>query len=168
MKAAHSLLITLALAAGPVFAQGDGHPHSSHAAPARQEAPSSHAAPLGAPGDAGKVTRTVAVSMSDAMRFTPATLRVKKGETIRFVVKNTGRIKHEMVLGTVAELKEHAAVMTRFPEMEHDDPNAISVDPGQTGELIWAFSKAGKFDFACLVPGHFEAGMRGKISVSSK
>ena len=69
------------------------------------------------------------------------------------------------VMGSLAELKEHAKIMTKFPEMEHDDPNAISVEPGKTGELVWRFTKAGKFDFACLVPGHFEAGMQGKIAV---
>lgn len=124
-----------------------------------------HASPLGQPGNPAKVTRTVDIVMSDAMRYTPASVKVKRGETIRFRVKNTGRIKHEMVLGSLAELKEHAKTMARFPEMEHDNPNAISVEPGQTGELVWRFTKAGKFDFACLVPGHFEAGMQGKIAV---
>ena len=103
--------------------------------------------------------------MSDAMRYTPSSIVVKRGETIRFRVKNTGQIKHEMVLGSLAELKEHAKTMAKFPDMEHDDPNAISVEPGKTGELVWRFTKAGKFDFGCLVPGHFEAGMQGKIAV---
>ena len=124
-----------------------------------------HASPLGQPGNPAKVTRTVDIVMSDAMRYTPSSIKVKRGETIRFRVKNTGQIKHEMVLGSLAELKEHAKTMTKFPEMEHDDPNAISVEPGKTGELVWRFTKAGKFDFACLVPGHFEAGMQGKIAV---
>ena len=124
-----------------------------------------HAAALGQPGNPAKVTRTVDIVMSDAMRYTPASIKVKRGETIRFRVKNAGQIKHEMVLGSLAELKEHAKIMTKFPEMEHDDPNAISVEPGKTGELVWRFTKAGKFDFACLVPGHFEAGMQGKIAV---
>jgi uncharacterized cupredoxin-like copper-binding protein len=94
-----------------------------------------------------------------------AIITVKRGETIKFVVKNTGKMKHEMVLGTLKELKEHAALMQKFPEMEHADPNQISVDPGKTGELIWQFTKAGTFDFACLQPGHFEAGMVGKVAV---
>ena len=124
-----------------------------------------HASLLGQPGNPAKVTRTMDIVMSDAMRYTPASIKVKRGETIRFRVKNAGQIKHEMVLGSLAELKEHAKIMTKFPEMEHDDPNAISVEPGKTGELVWRFTKAGKFDFACLVPGHFEAGMQGKIAV---
>lgn len=103
--------------------------------------------------------------MRDTMRFVPDYIDVKRGETIRFVVKNNGKLKHEMVLGSAKELKEHAALMQKFPEMEHVDPNQVSVDPGKTGELIWQFTKAGKFDFACLHPGHFDAGMVGKIGV---
>jgi uncharacterized cupredoxin-like copper-binding protein len=91
---------------------------------------------------------------------------VKRGETIRFVARNTGKEKHEMVLGTIEELKKHAELMRKFPEMEHADPNQVTVDPGKTGELVWQFTKAGTFDFACLVPGHFEAGMFGKVRVN--
>lgn len=144
-----------------VLAHGDEH----HGMKEDRHA-SGHAAALGKPGDPNKVTRTVEVEMSDAMRFTPASIRVKRGETIRFVVKNTGKVKHEMVLGTVKELKEHADMMKKMPEMEHADPNQVSAEPGKTGELIWQFTKAGTFDFACLQPGHFEAGMVGKVRVS--
>src|SRR3990172_3973440 len=124
-----------------------------------------HAETLGRPGDPGKVTRNVEVEMNDAMRFSPASIRVKRGETIRFIVRNTGKLKHEMVLGTIEELKEHAELMRKFPEMEHADPNQASVEPGKTGELIWQFTDAGTFDFACLQSGHFEAGMVGKVHV---
>lgn len=120
---------------------------------------------FGKPGDPAKVSRTVAVEMTDAMRFTPASIAVKKGETIRFVVKNSGQLKHEMILGTIKELREHAELMKKFPEMEHEDPNQLSLDPGRTGELDWQFTRVGTFDFACLQPGHFDAGMRGKIAV---
>jgi uncharacterized cupredoxin-like copper-binding protein len=125
-----------------------------------------HAAALGKPGDPKKEARTVEVGMNDMMRFTPDKIEAKRGETIRFVVKNTGKLKHEMVLGSAKELKEHAALMQKFPEMEHADPNQVSVDPGKTGELIWQFTKEGKFDFACLQPGHLEAGMVGKVNVA--
>ncbi len=126
-----------------------------------------HASSLGKPGDAKKVTRTIDVAMSDAMRFSPANIAVKRGETIRFVVKNDGKIKHEMVLGTVKELKAHAALMRKFPEMEHADANQVAVDPGKTGEMIWQFTRAGKVDFACLQAGHYEAGMAGKVTVAA-
>ena len=124
-----------------------------------------HGEAIGKPGDPGKVTRGIVVEMSDAMRFRPDSIRVKEGETIRFTVRNAGKLKHEMVLGTIGELKEHADLMRKFPEMEHDDPNQVVVEPGGTGELIWQFTRAGTFDFACLIPGHFEAGMLGRIRV---
>jgi uncharacterized cupredoxin-like copper-binding protein len=122
-------------------------------------------AAYGRPGDPAKASRTVAVDMSDAMRFTPALITARKGETIRFALSNSGKLRHEMVLGSSTELKEHAALMRKFPEMQHTDPNRLSVDPGKTGALVWQFTRAGTFDFACLQPGHFEAGMRGKITV---
>lgn len=124
-----------------------------------------HASQVGSPGDAAKVSKTVEIDMNDTMRFTPAIISVKRGETIRFLVKNSGKVKHEMVLGSIKELQEHSALMQKFPEMEHSDPNQVSLAPGESGELVWQFSKAGRFDFACLQPGHFEAGMRGNIVV---
>ena len=126
-----------------------------------------HASTLGKPGDPKDLTRTIEVAMNDTMRYTPSDIAVKRGETIRFIVKNDGKIKHEMVLGTIKELKEHAALMLKFPEMEHADPNQVSVAPGKTGEMIWQFSRAGKVNFACLQPGHYEAGMTGKVMVSN-
>lgn len=141
--------------------QKDDHAHQG----AKADAPEDHAAALGEAGDPTKVSRTMEVEMNDSMRFKPSSISIKRGETVRFVVKNGGKMKHEMVLGSISELKEHAALMLKFPEMEHVDPNQVSVEPGKTGELVWKFTKAGKFDFACLQPGHFEAGMRGKIAV---
>lgn len=124
-----------------------------------------HAGAMGQPGDAAKASRTVQVDMNDMMRFKPSQIAVKRGETVRFIVTNSGKVKHEMVLGSMKELKEHAELMRKMPEMEHADPNMVSVEPGKTGELVWQFTKAGKFDFACLQPGHFEAGMKGKVAV---
>jgi uncharacterized cupredoxin-like copper-binding protein len=150
---APSILIAVgvALAAAGAAANGDEH-HDKHAA-------------FGQPGDPAKVSRSVAIDMNDTMRYNPARISVKRGETIRFVVRNSGQLKHEVVLGTVKELREHAALMRKFPEMEHADPNQLAVDPGKTGELLWQFTKSGTFDFACLQPGHYEAGMHGKIAV---
>lgn len=120
---------------------------------------------FGKPGDPAKVTRTVKVEMHDTMRYKPASITVKRGETIKFEVVNKGKIEHEFVLGQAKSLKEHAEMMRKFPDMEHADPNQVEVEPGKTGELVWQFTKPGKFDFACLIPGHFEAGMKGKVSV---
>ena len=141
--------ILLTFAALPVCAHGDD----------------AHANPNGQPGNPTKVTRTIAISMSDAMRFSPASVSVRKGDTVRFVVTNSGKVKHEWVLGSADELKEHAALMQKFPEMEHADANQLSVAPGKTGEIVWQFTDAGTVNFACLQPGHFEAGMRGTVVV---
>jgi uncharacterized cupredoxin-like copper-binding protein len=148
-----ALSIVLAVAATRVCA---------HDADQRQPG---HDDAFGRPGDSAKVSRTIDVEMNDTMRFIPEKIAVKKGQTVRFLVKNAGRLKHEMVLGTAKELREHAELMKKFPEMEHDDLNELSLDGGKTGELVWQFTKAGTFDFACLQPGHYGAGMHGKIAV---
>ncbi|MEJ7688795.1 MAG: cupredoxin family protein [Variovorax sp.] len=121
---------------------------------------------IGKPGTATKATRTVKVDMTDGMRFNPSSIQVKQGETVRFVVTNSGKLKHEMVLGTDAELKAHYEEMKKNPEMEHDDPNMVTLDAGKTGEVVWQFTRAGKVDFACLQPGHYEAGMKGAVNVA--
>lgn len=122
---------------------------------------------IGKPGVAAKVTRTVTVDMKDDMRFHASEFSVKQGETIRFIAKNSGKVKHEMVLGTAKDLKDHYEVMKKNPEMEHADANMVTVAPGKSGEIIWQFTKAGKVDFACLQPGHFDAGMKGLVTVAS-
>lgn len=148
-----TVTLALALAAQTGFAHDDhAHGHDSEA--------------IGKPGVATATTRTVNVNMTDNMRFTPSNIVAKQGETIRFVIKNSGVIKHEFVLGTEKELKEHYEVMKKNPEMEHSDPNMITLAGGQTGEVVWQFTKAGKIDFACLQPGHYDAGMKGKVAVA--
>ena len=152
-----TITVTLALA---IVAQAS-FAHDDHAHGHDNEA-------IGKPGTATATTRTVNVNMTDNMRFTPSNIVAKQGETIRFVVKNSGGIKHEFVLGTEKELKEHYEVMKKNPEMEHSDPNMITLTGGQTGEVVWQFTKAGKIDFACLQPGHYDAGMKGKVAVAGK
>jgi len=123
---------------------------------------------IGKPGKAANAKRTVSVDMLDTMRFKPDSIMVKTGETIKFVIKNSGKVKHEMVLGTEKELKEHYELMKKNPEMEHDDDNQVTVQPGKTGEIIWQFTKTGKVNFACLQLGHFDAGMKGVVMVGGK
>ncbi len=130
-----------------------------------QAAPHGHAVVYGEPGDPKAVTRTIKVDMADSMRFTPALIEIRRGETIRFLIENKGKLKHEMTLGTAHDLEEHAAEMKKNPGMEHDEPNNANVDPGKTGEIVWRFTRAGTFEFACLHVGHFDAGMRGRIAV---
>ncbi|MFT6465033.1 plastocyanin/azurin family copper-binding protein [Halopseudomonas sp.] len=114
-----------------------------------------------------QVDRELIIRMDDNMRFTPDHFEVAEGETLKLVIKNEGKMLHELVLGTAAELEEHAALMAKFPGMEHDEPYMAHVGAGQTQTLIWTFNRAGRFDFACLLPGHFQAGMVGGLEVST-
>lgn len=122
----------------------------------------------GEPGDPSKPARVVNVVMREAdgkMLFSPDRLEVRKGEQIRFVVRNNGELEHEIVVATFEENEKHAIEMRKNPDMEHDDPNARRLDPKKSGEMVWKFTKPGEFEFACLIPGHREAGMHGKIIV---
>lgn len=121
---------------------------------------------VGVPGTASEVDKTIEIVMDDTMRFVPDSINVEAGQTIRFELKNAGKVKHEMVIGELEYLIEHSALMIKFPSMEHDDPNMLLLDPEANGELIWTFSKAGKIDFACLQPGHYDAGMKGAVVVA--
>ncbi|HEY2256702.1 MAG TPA: cupredoxin family protein [Variovorax sp.] len=160
------LLQTAAAAAAFVAFGALAHGDEEHAATARKfDAGKVEETAFGREGNPSQVTRTLQVGMSDAMRFTPENLTVQRGETIRFVLRNDGKLLHEMVLGTREALKAHAEMMKKFPEMEHADANMAHVKPGAEGDIVWQFSKAGDFQFACLQPGHFEAGMLGKVTV---
>jgi uncharacterized cupredoxin-like copper-binding protein len=121
----------------------------------------------GEPGNPKKPARTVTVTISDSdgMKFTPDHLDVKKGEQVHFIIENKGSLKHEFTLASVQDNDKHAKLMQKYPDMEHDDPNAKSVDAGKSAEILWRFGKTGTFEFACLIPGHREAGMRGAVIV---
>lgn len=120
---------------------------------------------FGRTGDPKRVTRTVEIRMGDDMRFVPDRIEVRRGETLRLRIANRGRLMHELVIGTDQELAQHAALMRKNPDMEHDAPYMAHVAPAKRGEIVWQFTRPGQFSFACLVPGHFEAGMRGTIVV---
>lgn len=153
------ILLASALLAGSGLALASGNHAGGHEA---------EESAIGRPGVAAKADRTITVEMSDAMRFTPSDMKVKRGETVRFVIKNVGQIKHEFNLGTHRELLEHLEVMKKYPNMEHDEPGKVTLDPGQQGEIVWQFNQPGTVDLACLIPGHYEAGMRGAIHVGKK
>ncbi len=153
-----AILILGLASAGAAFAHGET-PHAKPAVAIKEQQP------WGIAGDAGRVSRNITIRMTDAMRFHPDRIRVRKGETIRFVIRNEGRMLHEMVIGTKAVLDEHAALMRKHSDMEHDEPYMAHVAPGKTGEIVWLFNHAGEFNFACLIPGHYEAGMVGRIRV---
>lgn len=147
-------LIVAALAPAAVAHEGGQH----DAAPAV----------YGEPGTASSPSREVVVSMKEGdgtMSFAPARIEVKQGEQIRFVLQNDGELDHEFFFGTEQEMTDHADMMRAMPDMKHADANSMSVAPKSKGSLLWRFTKAGEFPFACLIPGHSEAGMRGVIAV---
>jgi uncharacterized cupredoxin-like copper-binding protein len=123
----------------------------------------------GEPGDAKKPARIVPVTMKETddgqMVFFPDKLEVRKGEQIRFKITNAGKTDHEFMLNTVENNAEHKIAMQKNPEMEHDDPNGKTVPPGKSAEVLWHFTKAGTFEYACLVPGHYESGMHAAVIV---
>ncbi|MCX7185414.1 MAG: cupredoxin family protein [Nitrosospira sp.] len=117
-------------------------------------------------GDPGKVSRTIEIIMVDN-RFKPDEIEVKQGETVKFVLRNTGKKKHEMMIGSMAQLDKHAKMLKQYPDMEHSDSSMVSVDPGKSGELVWQFAEAGTVNFACPLPGHYK-GMHGRIIIEAK
>lgn len=121
--------------------------------------------PFGRAGDPRKVNRVITIDMSDTMQFFPSEIRVKRGDTIRFVLRNGGEHPHEMVLGTMDELKKQAGLVRKNVKRERGEAHAAHVEPGASGRIVWQFTKPGEFHYACLVPGNFEAGMIGTIVV---
>jgi len=144
--------------AQPVFAHGDAPAHDANTLPAEQT-------DWGIAGKPGEVSRTIHIEMNDKMRFVPDQLQIRQGETIRFVIRNAGKRLHEMVIGTPGAITEHAALMKKFPKMEHAEAHMSHVKGGQSGEILWHFNRPGKLEFACLVGRHYEKGMRGTIEV---
>lgn len=158
MKTIYLLIALALLAIQPAQAHNDtDHKGTTTASPAQQ--------PWGVAGNPKKVQRTITLTMSDNMRFTPDRFEVKQGETVRLRVRNAGQLMHELVIGTRDSLQEHAGMMLQHPDMAHDEPSMTHVAPGKTGEIVWTFNRAGEFEFACLIAGHFQAGMKGTITV---
>lgn len=164
----HTLLHTVWLSIGLLaLPQAQAHSpaaHANHHAQAPATAPAEQK-DWGIAGDPKKVQRTIEIRMTDDMRFSPKEIQVKLGETVRLVAVNAGKTLHEIVIGTPSELKAHAEMMKKHPGMEHDEPYMAHVNAGQKGSIVWTFNRPGTFEFACLIAGHFEAGMIGRIAV---
>ena len=122
----------------------------------------------GEPGNPKRPSRAVEVVMREGdgrMFYEPERLEVKRGEQIRFVIVNAGELAHEFVVADTKDNLKHAELMQKYPDMEHDDPNGKTLQPKARTEMLWRFTKRGEFEFACLIPGHREAGMTGKVVV---
>lgn len=159
-----SMKVGLAAVAGMVAAVSHVPLYS---AAAHQEH-ASHAFAAGEPGNDKKPFRTIELIMSDGpgtMVYTPNAIAVRKGEQIKFVLKNTGALPHEFLIDSFANNAKHKAAMEKDPQMEHEEPNGRRLEPDKSGEILWRFTKAGTFEFACLIPGHYEAGMKGTVVV---
>ena len=161
----NAVILSMGLLALPLAQAHAPSAHKNHTAPS--SAPAEQKV-WGIAGDPKKVKRTIEIRMTDNMRFAPNQIQVKLGETVRLVAVNAGKVLHEIVIGTPQELKAHAEMMKKHPGMEHDEPNSITLAPGKEGQIVWQFTKAGTVDFACLIPGHYEAGMKGAVAVSKK
>jgi uncharacterized cupredoxin-like copper-binding protein len=126
---------------------------------------------IGQPGMAAKADRTIRIGMMEnkdgSMAFDPVSVAVKKGETVRLTLINEGEYDHEFVMDTHEQVMEHKAGMERLPDMEHADLNAIRISPQGKGEIVWTFTNSGQFEFACLIPGHYDLGMRGSLEVTA-
>jgi uncharacterized cupredoxin-like copper-binding protein len=157
-----ALIVAALTTAGGVHAHGDEAHAMMKAGPVKKEQKD-----WGIAGDAKAVSRTINVTMMDSMRFSPDRVEIKLGDTVRFAHKNAGGQLHEFVIGTPEENDAHAALMVKFPGMEHSEPYMAHVGAGKTGEIIWTFNKPGEFDYACLIAGHYQAGMKGKIIVAA-
>ena len=127
-----------------------------------------HAFAAGEPGDPKKSFRVVEIVMNEGpgtMTYTPSRIDVRKGEQIKFVLKNSGELAHEFLIDSIANNAKHKIEMEKNPEMEHDEPNGARVESKKSAEILWRFTKAGTFEFACLIPGHYESGMHGTVVV---
>jgi uncharacterized cupredoxin-like copper-binding protein len=162
MQLIKTLLVVAAMAYSTSVLAHGAEDHKKKAGPVKKEQKE-----WGIAGDAKAAKKTIEIGMADNMRFTPDKIEVRQGETVKFVVKNSGKVMHEFVIGTRKENDKHAELMVKFPNMEHDEPYMAHVAPGKTGEIVWTFNRPGDFDFACLIAGHYQAGMVGKIKVAA-
>lgn len=160
---ASTFLAAVLMAAASGAAAHTDDKHKKSAGPVKKEQKA-----WGIAGAARAAKRTIEITMTDNMRFTPDRIEIKQGEVVRFVIRNNGKMLHEMVIGTKKELEEHAALMVKFPTMEHEEPYMAHVKAGGKAEMIWNFNRPGDFDFACLIAGHYQGGMVGKIVVAAQ
>lgn len=157
-----------ALVLGSGFGGGRAFAHSEHEGHGEQGRHAGQTFAVGEPGTAEDASRTVEIRITDAdgnMAFLPTTLEVKRGEQIKFVLSNAGAVDHEFLIDTVANNAAHKEAMAADPEMQHAEPNGRRLKPGEKAELVWHFTKPGSFEMACLIPGHYESGMKGSIVV---
>ncbi|HEV8644444.1 MAG TPA: copper-binding protein [Burkholderiales bacterium] len=151
----------------------EGHKHGDDSTAAKE---SHHAhdgahghgdSAAGRPGNPKKISRTIKITALD-IKYDKPEIQIKAGETIKFVVTNTGKLRHEFMIGDMEEQRQHAEMMKQMPDMVHEDANTLTLEPGETKSLVWQFTKTGALEVACHIPGHYEAGMVSKVIVSKR
>ena len=169
--------LLLLVLAGPLPASGDhegGHDDAGHGGEGHGDEGhhdgGGHSFGFGEPAPASQADRTVRITAKDTMKFSPDSVTVEAGETVTFVVENVGRLQHSFSLATPTAQREHEKEMQGMPMDQmashmDDDPNGIVVQPGQTDRLTWHFTEGGPVQFACHIPGHYPAGMKGRIRI---
>ncbi|TKR56382.1 hypothetical protein D7I39_03235 [Allopusillimonas ginsengisoli] len=163
----NKLMLVFVLAFLPIEILASGVNDARGSSKSRHDVTSSHAksTTIGRPGDLAKVNKTVTIVVNDTVHFTPSLINVNAGDIVLFMVKNTGKFSHEMVIGSMSELRAHAALMQKAHSVAHTQPNMITLNPGQQRNVIWQFVQPGKTDFACLVDWHLKFGTLGEIQV---
>lgn len=167
----HTAFATLFLAGSATISAAEAEKNHAHGSPASAGAHDAHHgtaghgdSAAGRPGHSAKVKRTIKITAMD-IKYDKPEIKVKAGETVKFVVTNAGKLRHEFIIGDLAEQHQHAEMMKQMPGMVHEDANTLTLEPGETKSLIWQFTKAGVLEVACHVPGHYEAGMKSKVTV---
>jgi uncharacterized cupredoxin-like copper-binding protein len=158
-------LLALAGAAYGPTAMSRASAHGEHSA---HDGHSARSFEAGEPGDPAKPFRTVEIVMTDGagtMSYAPDRIEARKGEQLKFVIRNDGQVDHEILIDSVANNQKHKAEMEKSPDMDHEEPNGARLKPAGRKELIWRFTRSGTFEYACLLPGHYETGMKGVIVV---
>jgi uncharacterized cupredoxin-like copper-binding protein len=140
-----------------------GYAHDAHGAHAVHRAFSA-----GEPGNPKQSSRVIEITMHERdgkMLFAPDRIEIRRNEQVRFVLKNDGALEHEFMLATAKENAAHGEMMAKMPDMQHEEPNGKRLETKGKSEILWRFTKRGEFEFACLIPGHYQAGMVGKVVV---
>lgn len=154
--------VSTAIFAGAGHDDGHGKGHGGHG----DEGHEMSAVGMPMPVESTAVTKTITVHMMDSMKFNFSDISgIKKGDIIKFVVMNKGRIPHEFGIGSIEEQTAHRKMMQSMPGMKHEDGATVSVDPGKSKEIVWHFMGDSTVQFACNIPGHFEAGMHTEIKL---
>jgi uncharacterized cupredoxin-like copper-binding protein len=168
LKSALAALFLAAAITTGLAAEGHKHPDQSQTSnESRHAHEGAHAhgdSPAGRPGNPKNISRTIKITALD-IRYDKPEIRVKAGETIKFVVSNAGKLRHEFTIGDMDQQREHAEMMKQMPDMVHEDANTLTLEPGETKNLVWQFTKAGSLEAACHIPGHYEAGMKSRVVV---